>query len=110
MYTKNRLLVFSVFILGLVAGANYADAADKMCTANFGQGDCGTLTVRDGKAIFYRSGKCGGATRYSHGAIDGGAVIRVQQATISNLKRTNSSISGKWRLGSFVKQITFNCK
>ena len=69
---------------------------------------CGTMVVSGGgQSINYSSGGCGKSPGFRSGGSFDGSTIRIRQATLALTNVTSSSISGKWRLGSYTANVTF---
>lgn len=88
--------------------ASAADLKDGIYESRFGAGDCGVLTVSSGgKNLKYKSGRCGQPPRFRSSASFNGTVIRIMDARLVVSKITSTSISGRWKLGTYEANHTF---
>jgi hypothetical protein len=113
-FAGNVLVCAALFASGctstgdLPPGATDVTLANGIYQASFA-GGCSTMTIaEDGRKIHYTAGPCGGAPNFtSPGHFDGSETIRIMQATYKLSDVTKTSLTGRWRLGTYTTIVTF---
>ena len=104
---RNAILAFTC-IAALASSATYSFAAgpkNATCVANFPGYGSGTLTIKNGKPVAYRTSNYVGQS-----VSRSGNTIRIDAARFTVTSESSNALIGNWRLGGYsLSGLKFSC-
>ncbi len=105
---RDAILAFAC-ISALSCSSNYALAAgpkNATCVANFPGYGSGTLTIKNGKPVAYRTSNYIGKS-----VSRSGNTIRIDAARFKVTSESSNALIGNWRLGGYsLDGLKFSCR
>ena len=105
---KNAILAFTCAVTVAIS-TSYSLAAgpqNATCVANFPGYGSGTLTIKNGKPVAYRT-----STYIASSVSRSGNTIRIDAARFTITSESANALIGNWRLGSYHPNgVKFSCR